>query len=235
MKPEGSTRDSERGRGRGKLAVAAIVFVASAFTLALLLVNLQRRAPTADPALEADRTQLRGRPLPGELDRAPAPRFELTDARGGALGTEDLRGRPYVVTFMCTGCRDVTPDVAAQLRDALAKLGPRGRRLAVLAVSAEPAGDTREAVRRWLREQRMPENFHYLIGSRRDLRPVWDAYFVAPQPPDLQRTVHNTGIWLVDATGRLRTRFLGEEPVPPQDVVHDLGVLLDEAAEQEAG
>ena len=72
--------------------------------------------------------------------------------------------------------------------------------------------------------------FHYLIGSAEELRPVWDGYFAAPQAPGVEESLHTASIWLIDASGRWRTKFSGGVPVPPADIAHDLGVLLDETA-----
>lgn len=42
-------------------------------------------------------------------------------------------------------------------------------------------------------------------------------------------TTHDASVWLVDASGRLRGRWAGGEAIPPADIAHDLGILLDEA------
>ena len=77
---------------------------------------------------------------------------------------------------------------------------------------------------------RMPHNFHYLIGSADELRPVWNAYFAAPQAPGAEDSLHTASIWLIDARGRWRTKFSGGVPVPPAGIAHDLRVLVAEAA-----
>lgn len=171
----------------------------------------------------------RGGQLPQELAGAPAPAFEHADARGGDVGTADMAGRPYVVTFLFTDCPDVCPLIAQELREALEMLGPRADRVAVLAVSVDPEGDTPEAVRSWLRAHELPPNFHYLVGTEAELAPTWEAYFAAPQATGERESSHTASIWLVDSDGRLRTKFSGGVPVPPADIAHDLGLLLDDA------
>ncbi len=114
----------------------------------------------------------RGGALPTGLSGAPAPRFVLDDARGGRLDTRRLRGRPYVVTFLYVDCKDVCPLIGAELKEALQRLGKRADDVTMIAVSVDPRGDTRPAVRRWLAELWMPLNFRYLIGSPEQLQPV---------------------------------------------------------------
>jgi cytochrome oxidase Cu insertion factor (SCO1/SenC/PrrC family) len=76
----------------------------------------------------------------------------------------------------------------------------------------------------------MPANFHYLVGTRRALAPVWKAHYAAPQPRDREESAHSASIWLVDRRGRWRAKFSGGIPVAPGDIAHDLRTLLDEPA-----
>ncbi len=169
----------------------------------------------------------RGNQLPDGVAGRQAPDFRLTDARGGVIDTRKLLGRPYALTFLYTDCKDTCPLIAAELRQALKRLGPRSREVTVVAVTAKPEVDTRAAVQRWLLRKRMPNNFRYAIGSEADVKPVWKSYFAAPQGNENEP--HSSSIWLVDARGRWRTKFSASSPVPPADIAHDLGVLLDEA------
>jgi protein SCO1/2 len=167
----------------------------------------------------------RGGRLPETLAGRPAPRIRLPDARGGILDTRRLRGKPYAVTFLYTNCRDVCPLIAQELGQTLRMLGPDTDARAV-AVSVDPTGDTRGAVRRWLRRHRLPVSFRYLIGTRRQLAPVWKAYYAAPQPAEEPESRHTASIWLVDRAGRLRTKFSGGAPVAPRDLAHDFRLRL---------
>ena len=170
----------------------------------------------------------RGGRLPGGVRGAKAFEFELADARGGRTGTADLAGRPYALTFLYTECPDVCPLIGAELRRALESLGARAQDVAALAVSVDPEGDTPAAVRDWLDRHRLPRNFHYLVGSESELKPVWDAYYAAPQIPGRPDSTHTASIWLIDGRGRIRTKFSAGVAVRPEDIAHDFEVLLAE-------
>lgn len=144
--------------------------------------------------------------LPAGLAGRPAPQIRLADARGGTFDTRTLAGEPYLVTFLFANCPDVCPLIGVQLRETLERLGPDARRVGVVAVSVDPRGDTPEAVRTWLRRQRQPQQFRYLIGSQRELEPVWDAWYAAPQIPGSPESAHTAVVWLVDARGRLAAK-----------------------------
>jgi protein SCO1/2 len=169
------------------------------------------RAPAA-PGLRAEQ-------LPGDLDGRPAPAFRLRDG-GGVVDTRALRGRPYAVTFLYTRCPDVCPAIADDLREAL-----RGTNAAAVAVSVDPGGDTPRAVRAFAPTHRLPAAFHYAIGDRAALAPVWSAYFASPQTGRSSVGAHTAAVWLVDARGRLRAKYSGASPIDPADLAHDLRAL----------
>ena len=173
---------------------------------------------------------LRANILPADLDGSGAPRIRLRDARGGIVDSARLSGRPYLVTFVYTRCRDVCPIIGQEIADALRQLGPRARRVGALAVSVDPRGDSPAAARRWLAQRGLSREADYLLGTARTLAPVWRDWYVVPRDATLaDPRAHDASVWLVDARGRLRGRWSGGEAIAPADIAHDLGVLLDEA------
>lgn len=164
--------------------------------------------------------------LPPGVAGARAHRIHLSDGRGGRFDTASLTGRPYVVTFLYVNCPDVCPIIADELRQALADLGPRADRAAVVAVSVDPRGDTRPAVASFLRRHREPANFHYLIGSEAQLKPTWNAYYAAPQIPGDPHSSHTAAIWMVDSRGRIAGKFSAGTTVSPRDIAAALRKLL---------
>lgn len=217
---------------RKRLLLAAVTGLLAFWAIGLVALA-GRDEPGEDNGyaiVEGDRSPFRGGTLPDGVAGAPAPRFALGTARGGRLDTARLKGRPYVVTFLYVNCDDVCPLIAIELKQALEQLGARAGDVTVLAVSADPEGDTRVAVRRWLAKLRLPDNFRYLIGTAKQLQPVWRSHYAAPQPRGNPNSAHSASIWLVDRKGRWRTKFSGGVPVAPADIAHDLRLLLDESA-----
>lgn len=167
--------------------------------------------------------------LPEGLAGRAAPRMALTDASsGGVLDTATLKGTPYLVTFLYTQCPDVCPLIGQEIRQALEQLGAQSREVAVVAVSVDPRHDTAEAVRTWLRRQRQPPQFHYLIGSEQQLMPVWRAFYAAPQVAGDPDSAHTAVVWLVDGQGRLAGKISAGATFEPAGLAADLRTLLSE-------
>lgn len=219
---------------RARPFFAAALALVAVWTVGLLALGDNRAQTPPQQGLVAEVPQrqgpFRGGGLPDGIDGAPAPQFALDDARGGRLNTASLKGRPYLVTFLYTDCKDVCPLIGHEIKQALAQLGDRRREVTAVVITADPHADTPAAVRAWLDKHSMPDNFRYLLGSRRELAPVWKAHYAAPQPHDKAESAHSASIWLVDRKGRWRSKFSGGMPVPPADIAHDLRILLDEPA-----
>ena len=195
-------------RRRRAAAARSVIAVVTACAAATVAVGGSDDSDPRDegPVITAPAPgPFRGGRLPPPLDGAPAPHFRLADAHGDVIDTRKLAGRTYIVTFLYTRCRDVCLTIGQEVGQALRRIGNQD--VVALAVSVDPEGDTPARVRRWLREQGLPPNLRYLVGTRRELRPVWKAYYAAAQPPRSEESRHTTSIWLIDGRGRLRTKF----------------------------
>ncbi len=156
-----------------------------------------------------------------------APDFSLRDARGQLVRLSKERGKLVLVTFLYTHCPDVCPLIAENLNRALRRLGPARAAVRVIAVSVDPRGDTKAAVLAYRRSHRLLPEFDYLIGTRRQLTPVWRAYHVLAVARKPELVDHSAYTLLVDPDGRGRATY--DATVNADDVVHDLRVLLREA------
>lgn len=167
---------------------------------ALVLVTAQLQGGTG---AAASPPRFHGTTL--EPPTRPAP-FRLRDQAGRLVSLQGQRGRVVLVTFLYTHCPDVCPLIASNLNVALRLLGPRRAQVRVLAVSVDPAGDTKASVARFVRQHRLLPQFRYLTGSRAALRPVWAAYHLAvSSSPGL--VDHTAYTLLVDRQGRGRALY----------------------------
>lgn len=211
-----SIRDDRRLRA---LTAIAVVSLLALLVLAALYIANAKSGPPGVPGFK-DATAYPGGSSPA------APIMRLEDASTGRrLNTASLVGKPYAVTFLYTHCPDVCPLIGAELQEALAALGPAARKLNVVALSVDPRGDTRSAVRAWLRLHREPSNFHYLIGDEAELRPYWNAWHVGPQIVGDPDSSHTAAIYLVTAQNQIAGIIDAGTPIPNSDLVYDFRAL----------
>jgi protein SCO1/2 len=160
----------------------------------------------------------------------PPADFALRDQDGERVSTADLRGQVTVVTFLYTTCEDACPLVAQQIRGALDLLG---RDVPVLAVSVDPAGDTQRRARSFLLEQRLPDRMHFLLGSREELRPVWEDFGIQPETAGENDSDggHSVSVVLLDRDGVQRIGY-PINGLTPDALAGDIALLESESAEQ---
>ena len=201
---------------RLRLVLVGLVACAAA---ALAAVALAERGRSAAPAYSADRFAGALRP-----EGMPPEDFTLRDQDGRRVSLADYRGRVVVLSFMYSTCKDTCPLEADQIRAALDDLGG-GARVAALAVSVDPAGDTPARARSFLLRHRLTGRMRYLLGARGELEPVWRAYGIQPQTKKLE---HSAYVVLVDRAGRQRVGFPASR-LTPEGLAHDIRLLARES------
>jgi protein SCO1 len=197
-----------------RLQIAAATVVACAFAaLVGLYVARSGDSPRADAAASGAR-----RP-PG----MPAARFALRDQDGRTVRASDLRGRPVVVSFLYTRCRDTCPLIADQVRGALDDLG--GDAVPYVAVSVDPSGDTPAAARAFLLRHGLTGRARYLLGTPAQLARVWRQFGVRPQRVrNTRQDDHSASTVILDARGVQRVGFT-PDTITPEGVAHDVRAL----------
>jgi cytochrome oxidase Cu insertion factor (SCO1/SenC/PrrC family) len=105
--------------------------------------------------------------------------FSLKDQNGRRTSLAAARGDVVVMTFIYSSCRDLCPAEGNVIADAVKLAGEQGMQTFV--ISVDPIGDTPARVKEWLMRRDLPKDgSHYLIGTRKQLRPVWQAYGIVP-------------------------------------------------------
>jgi len=194
----------------------------SVITLALLVVVIvaviQNRAGAS--------SQLQGT----SLDGAQASDFRLSDQFGKPIALSDFKGKPVVLAFLYTHCPDICPLTAEKLHSTIELLKQNQQNVqnvAILAVSTDPQRDTQQAALDFSQAHNMQDSWHFLIGPREQLSPIWTSYSVSAKLVTGSNEVdHSTGLYVIDKQGRERV-FLGDDFTPAQ-LATDLQTLLKE-------
>jgi protein SCO1/2 len=200
---------------RRDLLPARLVLVLTAVAAGMLAIALGAVFYLTRPGALVE-----SRALGTDLQGREAPDFRLTDQQGQTFSLSSVRGRPVVLTFLYTSCPDVCPLTASKLRETLDLLGDQADRVVMVAVSVDPARDDRATAAAFsARHGLTGSNWHYLVGSEEDLRPVWSSYGIgqttAGLGPDSPEVLHTDALFVIDAAGRER-RLVRSDFVPAQ-------------------
>ncbi|MEA2221320.1 MAG: hypothetical protein QOJ35_3946 [Solirubrobacteraceae bacterium] len=152
----------------------------------------------------------------------PPVDFGLRDEQGRLVRLSALRGRPVVVTFLYTTCKDTCPLTVDQIRAALDELG---HDVPVIAVSVDPSNDTPRAARRFTLQRQMTGRMRWVLGDEARLQLLWRAYGVQPQT---DRREHSASTVVLDGRGRQRVGF-ATSVLTPSALAHDIALLEREA------
>jgi len=133
-----------------------------------------------------------------------------------------LRGRTAAIEFWDSHCNQECPLAGRALASAERSL-PRAQRPVLVVISVNPLdtpASSRAAIRRW--NLRGVGPWHWLMGTRAQLAPVWRAYRIAvvPGPTDI---AHTEALYLIDHHGDERSGYL--YPYIPARVAHDMRTL----------
>ncbi len=180
-----------------------------------------------------------------------APPLALHDQDGRPVSL-DAYGDVMVVTFLYTYCPDVCPAVTSRLRDVQRLLGEDAARVDFVAISVDPERDTAERAREYLDAWGLEQGWAFLVGSEAELSAVWRSYYVDPRQVEWFRgeptitpriagsergvdallrdiavkyeVLHAAPVYLLDEERRMRVLFT--PPLNPEDVAHDIRLLL---------
>jgi protein SCO1 len=148
----------------------------------------------------------------------PPIHFALEDQDGKTATLAQYRGRPVILTFMYSTCRDTCPLTAQQIKGALDQVGED---VATLAISVDPANDTQLNARRFVNRQGLTKRMRFLLGDQAQLAPIWKAYGIRPQGKAFD---HSAYVVLVDGKGIQRVGWPVEK-LTPEGLAHDLRLL----------
>lgn len=161
--------------------------------------------------------------------------FRLKDQHGAVVAMSALHGKVVALTFLYTHCPDACPLIADMMHKASQRLGDTAKRVAFVAISVDPRGDTPEAVRTFLATHRVDNELAYLTGSFADLKAVWGGYYIGTDakdfnpktasngPPSPELVGHSALVYVIDPRGEIRVILPSN--FDPNDLVTDVRIL----------
>jgi protein SCO1/2 len=199
-----------------RLALALFATTCALFAAIGVFAISRINAQSDSPAIvHTPESPFRGGSMP---PRVHAPEFTLTDQNGKRVSMAEYRGKPVVVTYLYTHCKETCPVQAQMIRGALDDLG---HDIPALAVSVDPFRDTPASARAFNRKAGMTGRLRWVLGKRRELQPVYRGFAIQPQ---LRNSEHQAYITLVDKKGLQRVA-VAINHTSPEDLAHDIRIL----------
>jgi protein SCO1 len=200
----------------GRVLIA--LFLVALFSLGAVVLAAPDQGSDAGKAPITGGSRFEGAVMPKGLR---APDFTLKNQDGDTISMRQFRGKPVIVTFLYTTCQDTCPLQAQTVRGALDQLGED---VPAIAIAVDPPNDTPERARAFLSEQRTIGRMDFVLGTRAELKPLWDGFYIRPQSVTEE---HNSRFTLVDKRGFQRIGYPGYEGTPER-LAHDLRILQAE-------
>ena len=206
---------------RRTLSIAAIVIVVAGVFAAGLAVS-----GNGTSSLHAD-------PINPSL---PAPATAGRDSTGQLVSVPE-GGRPALVTFFYAHCLTTCPVIAGEIAAALNEVGPATTSgIDVVAISVDPQGDTPAEVNHFLAVHDLAGRMDYIIGTRSQLSPLWQAWNVSVKPgaevyvPAMRMYMpqvnHSAVVYLINKQGQEVGTYSGSTIIPVPDLAADIRTLV---------
>jgi protein SCO1/2 len=208
-----------------RLLVAVLLLLLAAIGAVLLTSGGSSKSSGGSP-FASPRGPLDGPTLPAGVRAA---NFSLLDQDGRRVTLQSFRGRVVVLTFMHSQCHGACPLMAEQIKGALNSLPREGTGIPAIAISVDPAQDTRTSRAHFLAKYGMTGRLEYLNGPRTLLRQIWHAYAVQPLEGSGTGDDHSAFVFLIDRRGYERVGF-PVTALTPEALAHDIATLQRQRA-----
>jgi cytochrome oxidase Cu insertion factor (SCO1/SenC/PrrC family) len=211
---------------RRAAAICAIGAVVGALAAVTVTASIGDTSATGESLLATGSGQFRGSEPP---DGIAMPDFALRNYDGRLVSSEDLRGRVSLLTFLDSQCTESCPLIAWTVARTLDSLTAAEREaLRAVAISADPAEDTRASVRSFLVRNRAVGRVLYLGGGERvgKLSSVWNEFQVLSSFESGHDTLHSAPVRIYDRRGVWVATLHAGADLTQANLAHDLRVAL---------
>jgi protein SCO1 len=179
-------------------------------------------AAAAPASTQAASTTVTPHPNRGIAVGDRMPDFTLTDQKGRSMRLSDLAGEPVAVTFIYTRCPIATacPLTTAKFSKLAASLAAAGFGHLVT-ITVDPEHDTPPVLDDYAKRAGAdPKRWKFLTGDPKAVADVVERFGVLYYP-DKGQVVHQQGVAVLDAAGRLANIYYGGD-WEPEHILRDM-------------
>ena len=156
--------------------------------------------------------------------------YSLTNEFGKPFGSNDLKGKVYVASFVFTSCATTCPAMMKKMQVIQKRLRGLGTKVGIVTFSVDPETDTSPVLNKYARRFKAnPYVWSFLTGPKADVKKVViDNFKVAmgEKTPGMMDIAHSEKIFLVDGAGKVRGLYSTDKQHVDQMMI-DVGILVN--------
>jgi protein SCO1/2 len=170
------------------------------------------------------------------------PTFSLTNEFGKAFGSEQLKGKFYIVNLAFTNCQTTCPAIMDTMDIVQKRIRGLGTKAQLVTLTIDPQFDTPEVLYKYARKRNAnPYVWSFLTGKKDEIQNLITNGFKLDigEKKIIERTVdsqkisimdisHNEKFVLVDTKGRIRGYYTTDK-VNIDKMMVDLGLLVNDS------
>lgn len=165
--------------------------------------------------------------------------FSMTDHSGRNITPSSPRGGVKILTFLFTSCTNVCPIITSNIKNAVLQVN-KPDLIQVIIITVDPDRDTADAVDEYIQKWKLPSNWQFLTGTKKELSPIWKAYFINPQTSllnsgagpesvksafdDRYSVIHTAPVYILNSGGIPKTVHTNQ--INESDLAHDIREVL---------
>jgi len=165
-------------------------------------------------------------PVLGEL-----PAFELVERNGNPVTLDNLKGRIWIADFIFTRCAGPCPIMTGHLATLQHTIKRKTLDIRLVSFTLDPENDTPETLDNYAKLHKAePGRWLFVRGDKAAIQRLATEGFKLGAIEQVQgEIIHSTRFVLVDAFGRIRGYYDGQEADSIQKLRRDLDLLIKES------
>jgi len=159
------------------------------------------------------------------------PDFKLTERNGNPVTLDNLKGRIWIADFIFTRCAGPCPIMTGHMATLQHTIKRKTQDLLLVSFTLDPENDTPEALDNYAKLHKAePERWLFVRGEKAAIQRLATEGFKLGALEQVEgEIIHSTRFILVDALGRIRGYYDGQEAGSIQKLRRDLDLLIKES------
>ena len=182
--------------------LTTVLWGCAVFGMFVFLALSSAKKKEADPIVALAASEDKGLPVLFDL-----PKFKLLDQDGKDFTDEQLRGKPFVASFVFTHCAGPCPMMFARM--AKMQTAVTNSDIKLVTFTVDPERDTPDVLKDKAKQLGAePGRWFFLTGDKDSVHKLLKDMLMPTPGPEDDPLMHTTAFYLFDAAGTCRGRYI---------------------------